>query len=932
MKRCLGCMETYEDQYEICPSCGYVEGTKQEESIHMCPGSRLHDRYEIGKVLGYGGFGVTYIAWDERLEQKVAIKEYLPSEFSTRMPGQMEVSVFSGDKNEQFGDGLKKFVEEAKKLAKFQNEPGIVKIFDSFKENETAYIVMEYLDGETLESRLKRDITIPEEEAVALIMPILESLESVHQEGIIHRDISPDNIFITKEGEVKLIDFGASRFATTSHSRSLTVIIKPGFSPEEQYRSRGDQGPHTDVYAMAAVLYKMITGKTPPDAMERRALLETKHKDILVNPRKYTKGISGIVENAILNAMNVRIEDRTPDIHSFISELTADTPVKRKHGKIKKIDLYKWPLWLKIVFPTSLAIILLFAVLLATNVISFRSLFSSIVTIPDKMVIAPDVESLEKDEAIAQLKALNITVSTDGNITSEYVEPGKVVFQSPNAGTYVYEYGTVFLTISSGKQVEEAVNGISTIPYIIWDTLENAIAKLVAAGLAEPEIIEAYDESVEAGKVISQSIEYGSEVEEGTKITIVVSKGPESFTMPNLKNMTENEAISLLEKLGFSKIKVERKNDNNIEYGKIIKQSIVAGNLVTQGKEIILTVSLGKKEDTKQVVENTNTTPENPYTPDNKTDGDNTTPDDEEDNSNPNEDDDNNNKPDEKDDKHKKHNHVFLSEVTEEADCGHSGIRTFYCECGETYTEVIPATGKHNYVSSVTTEPGIDKPGVKTYKCICCGDSYTEEIPALKVSGWVLASEAPTGAQIVETKWKYTKTSYTTSSESSLDGWTLYDTKKEWGSEKTTYDNPTNGERNVWTSSEDYIKDYTHHWVYYHRYGWGTDVKTGAQTNVYGTDSSLPNGTRETIDLTYQLSPQGTLSAIGATYYYYNNSGLWFYDSEYDSPNYGTRTVYHYQDPVYTYYYSKNEELESTEDPSGESDVSEVKKYVKYIL
>ena len=329
-KRCLGCMELFEDEFEICPHCGYVFGTHAEEAVHLEPGTILYDRYIIGKVLGFGGFGVTYLGWDGKLEQKVAIKEYLPGEFSTRMPGRSQVTVFNGEKSEQFRDGMKKFIEESKRLAKFKNEPGIVRIFDSFEENETAYIVMEYLDGETLTSFLKREKTIPEDEAVAMLMPVMESLEAVHAEGMLHRDIAPDNIFLTKTGDVKLIDFGASRYATTSHSRSLTVIIKPGFSPEEQYRSRGDQGPYTDVYALAATLYKMITGKTPPDAMERRAKYESQNKDILEEPHKINKNISVNRENAILNAMNVRIEDRTSDVAAFIGELNADTGKSRR--------------------------------------------------------------------------------------------------------------------------------------------------------------------------------------------------------------------------------------------------------------------------------------------------------------------------------------------------------------------------------------------------------------------------------------------------------------------------------------------------------------------------------------------------------------------------------------------------------------------------
>ncbi|MCR5121469.1 MAG: serine/threonine protein kinase, partial [Ruminococcus sp.] len=356
-------MEEYDDEFDVCPHCGFAEGTEQENALHMMPGSILEERYIVGKVIGYGGFGVTYIGWDCLLETKVAIKEYLPSEFSTRVIGQTEVTVFSGDKQEQFADGLRKFTDEAKKLAKYHSLNGIVKIFDSIETNNTAYIIMELLEGETLAEMLKREERFSENKTMEMMIPIIESLDLIHNDGIIHRDIAPDNIFVTTSGEVKLIDFGAARYATTTHSRSLTVIIKPGYSPEEQYRSRGDQGPHTDVYAVAATMYKMLTGVTPPDALERRALFENKKKDILDPIRKHCKEIGESRENAILNALNVRIEDRTPDMKEFMAELTSVEPVKRRAGNIKKIDLYKWPVWAKIAFPVITAALIVFNVL-----------------------------------------------------------------------------------------------------------------------------------------------------------------------------------------------------------------------------------------------------------------------------------------------------------------------------------------------------------------------------------------------------------------------------------------------------------------------------------------------------------------------------------------------------------------------------------------
>ena len=586
-------MEPFGDGFQICPHCGYVVGTHAEEAIHMDPGTLLHDRYIVGRVLGYGGFGTTYIGWDGKLEQKVAIKEYLPGEFSTRMPGQTMVTVFNGDKSEQFKDGMKKFVEEAKHLAKFQNEPGIVKIFDSFEENGTAYIVMEYLDGMTMTDYLKQVGTIPEDDAVAMLMPIMTSLETVHAEGLLHRDIAPDNIFITREGDIKLIDFGASRYATTSHSRSLTVIIKPGYSPEEQYRSRGDQGPYTDVYALAATLYRMITGKTPPDAMERRAKYENQNKDILVPPHKLMKGLSVRRENAILNAMNVRIEDRTPDVETFIQELTAEKPAKRIYGKIKKLDLYAWPLWLKIGVPTALAAVIAFGVLLLTGVISFNR-YSTELEIPDHIVAAPDVEGLIMDEAIQKIKDSGLQASTGGTIDSEYIGAGKVILQTPVGGSFTERNSTVKLTLSAGNGAQAPVNGISTIPYVIADPVEDAKVKLRSAGLDTPDIEEAYDDNIEEGHVISTSIDAGKTIAEGSKIKLVVSMGPAFFGMYDMSGKTLKDAVNELEAKGLI-VSLEYAADNKVPEGCVIRQNVEVGTQVKKGDAVLLTICSGKK-------------------------------------------------------------------------------------------------------------------------------------------------------------------------------------------------------------------------------------------------------------------------------------------------------------------------------------------------
>ena len=325
---CLGCLAELEGDETVCPHCGYVEGTPPKEAYHMSPDTILKARYLVGRVLGFGGFGVTYIGMDLVLEQKVAIKEYLPTDFSTRMPGQAQLTVYTGENEGQFSAGLTRFLDEARRLARFNDVPGVVQIKDTFSENNTAYIVMEFLDGENVKEILKEEGKLPYDRALEITVAVLSTLTEVHKEGIIHRDISPDNIFVTNDGQIKLLDFGAARYATTYHSKSLSVILKPGYAPEEQYRSRGNQGPWSDVYATAATMYRMLTGVTPEEALERLA------KDEVKEPSKLGVEIGENAENALMNALNIKAEDRYQSAQEFIDALLSADPVLR--NKIKQ--------------------------------------------------------------------------------------------------------------------------------------------------------------------------------------------------------------------------------------------------------------------------------------------------------------------------------------------------------------------------------------------------------------------------------------------------------------------------------------------------------------------------------------------------------------------------------------------------------------------
>jgi len=325
---CMGCMEAKGEEL-ICARCGYREDEETASPFHLPPGTILENKYLIGRVLGQGGFGITYIAWDINLKIKLAIKEYFPQELASRGIGESHISAYTGSKSDQYQYGLSKFLQEAQTLAQFDGHPNIVSVRDYFQANGTAYLVMSYVDGVTLKNYLAQSGgKLPVKQATGIIMPVLDALKEVHSVNIMHRDISPDNIYINRRGQVILLDFGAARQAISEHGRSLSIILKPGYAPEEQYRTRGEQGPWTDIYAVAATYYHIITGVQPPEALER--LVE----DELITPSALKADLSPEEEQALLKALAVRAGDRFQNVAEFqealgsLSSSTYTAPVK----------------------------------------------------------------------------------------------------------------------------------------------------------------------------------------------------------------------------------------------------------------------------------------------------------------------------------------------------------------------------------------------------------------------------------------------------------------------------------------------------------------------------------------------------------------------------------------------------------------------------
>lgn len=298
-----------------CPVCGYDSASESDRGMALPVGTILHDGFFVGRILGQGGFGITYLGYELHSKRRIAIKEYFPSgvviRSGTRVyPTTAENSAF-------FRRGLELFNKEARILSRLGGQPNIVEVISFFFENNTGYFVMEVLEGNSLKDYLAiRGGRISFQEAVTMLLPTMEALETVHHEGMLHRDIAPDNIFITTEGVAKLIDFGAARFRREEETKSIRTIVKPGYAPMEQYTSQAAQGPWSDVYAMGATIYRAITGITPPDAPSRSM------SDELLSPSQLGCQLPSGADYAIMRALSPRINFRFASMSEFIAALT----------------------------------------------------------------------------------------------------------------------------------------------------------------------------------------------------------------------------------------------------------------------------------------------------------------------------------------------------------------------------------------------------------------------------------------------------------------------------------------------------------------------------------------------------------------------------------------------------------------------------------
>ena len=632
-RRCLNCMNIfqippgYEDDNFCCPHCGYIENTPPKVATHLFPGTVLANNFIVGTVLGAGGFGITYKAWNKALETVVAIKEYFPRGLVTRTDN-TTVSVFSSEESESFEHGRQRFIREARNLVRFNNDPGTASIYEFFEENGTAYIVMEYLDGCTMKEYFKSQGAISDMNLIQKMSEtVCDVLEQVHIAGFIHGDISPDNIFFCNNGSFKLIDFGAMKQNYNENNLTSTVLLKHGYAPSEQYSRSGNVGPWTDIYSYGATLYFLLTGTLPPDSIERL------QDDDLVDPQSINPGINDILNNTILKAMAVKKDDRYQDVKELKDNIISgcqagfvniddsktkseeepvqppieekkeeiiDNPFeeieeikkndepnefevieetkKENRSHINEIDAHNdltvgfkpekvqkpAPTKQKKIIPIKGVLIAAIILCVVTGGIFFFILNRT-----------PDVVGMQYKDAVDLLESKGFSVDVKVNLD--------------NQG----DYGIVKTEEKDGKQITISVNA----PDFKGEDGTEAAEKLKTyIFISYLDSKTEFSDDVPENYVISEKVVY----KDKPGIELIISKGPEEVVVPKIVGKTLKEAEKMLSEVGL-KMESSYEFSDDVEKDVIIKQNIDADQKIKRGEKVTVVISNGPDDSIVEV-------------------------------------------------------------------------------------------------------------------------------------------------------------------------------------------------------------------------------------------------------------------------------------------------------------------------------------------
>lgn len=495
---CYHCMTKLEEGAQRCSHCGQSTDV-QVVPHHLRQGTILNNKYLVGDAIGEGGFGITYVGFDLNLELKIAIKEFYPNGYANRNNTLgNNVTLNYQHEGEYFKNGKEQFLREAQNIAKFSKEDGVVDVRDYFTENNTAYIIMEYLEGDTLAAHLKKNGRMDATDVFRLMLPVMRSLDKMHNTGIIHRDISPDNIMFTEDHSVRLMDFGSARYFTESEKKTMSVMLKPGYAPYEQYSSKGDQGPWTDVYGLCATMYKCITGNTPVDSLLRckaDTLKKPSQTGIRIPPAleavlmyglavfpeqrcRSMKELIGYTEKALSSEYDIpaRMADDTIYRTAAADDIPTTSrprrnydydPPRRDHPYSAPRNTYREPpreqprksyTGLIVLFVTlTLVVIGAVVVFLLFGQQWFSPDDTTAVSQSGDKVIVSDVSGKLLSDATSELEGQGLVVATRKE-SSDDVAEGYVIRQSINAGRELNKGDTVLLYVATAP-VDNDTNG-----------------------------------------------------------------------------------------------------------------------------------------------------------------------------------------------------------------------------------------------------------------------------------------------------------------------------------------------------------------------------------------------------------------------------------------------------------------------------------------
>lgn len=619
MRICYHCMhQVTNEKAHTCPKCGQkLESVRQAERF-LEPGTVLGGKFLVGEPLGAGGFGNTYIGWDNLLFRRVAIKEFYPEQYCIRGQDGKTVTVTDDKMNLRFIKGRREFLEEARRVAALHDVQGVVEISNFFEENGTGYIVMEYLEGMDIKTILQKSGDKKDYEwSRRVILAVLYTLKEIHKRGVIHRDIAPDNIFVTKEGIIKLIDFGAAKYASAENTTE--IMLKMGYAPIEQYSRTMKQGPYTDLYAVAALFYRMLTGQKPVPANERVK------QDGLIPPSQMGVDLPEQAEFAIMVCLNVLPKYRLQSAADFMEALDGKyfTPVYEPEWILPPVEEKK-SLWERFTdLPAAVKTVVCFACICMTGAAVFGT-----VTVINNAGASGDLTNVGKngtftmedysgrsyEDAADELEQMGFKNIAKPEYVLDSKPEGIILRQNIKVSDSVSEENKIFFTVSGGDMyytmpdftdvreedviryftennfdVEVHGNPCNEKQEVYTETGKN---EKLAKKAGKIIVKRCFSDTFRAGICFEQSVEPEKKCDVDTEVILSVSVGGElkdfNVTVPDFTNMTPSQAEERLKSSGLEEIvEVElyyedEHQDEKTDAFYAVEQSIKAGEIVNR--------------------------------------------------------------------------------------------------------------------------------------------------------------------------------------------------------------------------------------------------------------------------------------------------------------------------------------------------------------